>query len=153
MNILALDLGTKCGFADNLKSGVWNLKPKTTESAGLRFVKFEICLTENVRPDVVVYEEVHSHMGVDAAHVYGGLQAVLQSWCIRRGIEYQGVGVATIKKFATGHHQAKKEAMVQAAIKAFPQVHILDDNHADALWLHAYAEKTLYPTHGFLGGL
>lgn len=145
MNILALDLATKCGYASNFGSGVWDLKPRTTESAGIRYVKFEICLSEHPRPDVVVYEEVHAHMGVDAAHVYGGLQAVLQSWCIRQGIEYRGVGVATIKKFATGNHQAKKERMINAAIEAFPKINIIDDNHADALWLWQYAVTILYP--------
>ena len=138
MNILALDLGTKCGWATNDVSGTWMLKAKTTESAGQRYVNFERCLiaVHKSRPiTLVVYEEVHAHSGVEAAHVFGGLQGILQSFCIRNKIEYRGVGVQTIKKHATGNGNADKKKMLSAAIEKFKSVNVVDDNHADALWV------------------
>lgn len=141
MNILALDLGTKCGWATKEESGVWDLKPKTTESAGERYRKFRYHLERRlISPwivpfDYVVYEEVHSHAGVDAAHVFGGLQAILQCICLENKIEYRGVGVGTIKKHATGKGNAKKDDMICAAALQFKNIDIIDDNHADALWL------------------
>lgn len=150
MSILALDLGTKCGWAfthavkPNIFSGVENLKPSTHESAGQRWIKFSNFLrTNQTKWDLVVYEEVHMHIGVEAAHVYGGLVAILQSFCLERGIEYRGVGVGTIKKHATGKGNAKKDAMISAAIKMYPSINIIDDNQADALCLLHYAEHKL----------
>lgn len=146
MLILALDLGTKCGWAcSNGESGVWNLKPKSTESIGQRYVKFEQHLSiygalYDCGADLIVYEEVHAHSAVDAAHVYGALQGILQLFCINNGIEYRGVGVGSIKKHATGKGNADKEAMVKAAVTKFKSVNILDSNHADALWLLDYAQ-------------
>lgn len=147
MNVLALDLGTKCGWATNayvLSSGSWNLKAKTTESIGQRYLNFKEELKgmhHAVLFDLIVYEEVHAHAAVDAAHVYGGLQAILQTFCLENSIEYKGVGVGTIKKHATGKGNAKKDAMICAASMKWPAVNILDDNHADALWLLDYAQK------------
>ena len=144
MSILALDLGTKCGWATEEDSGVWNLKPSTHESAGERYRKFQDLL-ENLlwEIDYVVYEEVHAHIGVEAAHVYGGLVAVLQCECLKKEISYRGIGVQTIKKHATGHGNAKKDDMLIAATLKFPHINIIDDNHADALHLLDYALTAL----------
>lgn len=146
MNLLALDLGTKCGWAStNGLSGVWDLKPKTTESAGERYRKFQSHLNTFLRLNqigYVVYEEVHAHAGIDAAHIFGGLQAILQVECITLHIEYKGIGVGTIKKHATGNGHSKKDAMIMAASLKFKGTNIIDDNHADALWLLNYARKT-----------
>lgn len=139
MNILALDLGTKCGWAhSNGNSGTWLLKAKTTESAGQRYVNFERCLIGVIKGqplDLIVYEAIHAHVGVEAAHVFGGLQAILQSFCIRNKIEYRGIGVGTIKKHATGKGNAKKDEIIFAASLKFKNINVTDDNHADALWL------------------
>lgn len=151
MNILALDLGTKCGWAwsrpNHLMSGTWDLKATKFESIGQRFEKFRNHLTVIIfieKPVLVVFEEVRMHMAVDAAHAYGGYLAVLQVVCLDNKIEYRGVPVGTIKKHATGKGNAKKPDMIKAAIKLFPSVNILDDNHADALCLlHYTLENTL----------
>jgi len=147
MTILALDLGTHCGYAcSNNQSGTWTLKPKTTESAGIRYVKFNEYLSTFMRLNkvtFVVYEEVHAHAAVDAAHVFGAMQGILQLVCINRGIEYKGVGVGTIKKHATGNGHSKKDAMVASASLKFKSVNVVDDNHADALWLLDYAINTI----------
>lgn len=153
MTILALDLGTKCGWAAlydlsggeiSVESGVWNLQPSKFESAGQRFVKFKKALhTNSGLWKLVVYEEVRAHVAVDAAHIYGGLMAILQEFCIARGIEYKGVPVGTIKKYATGKGNAKKPDMILAANRLFPSINVLDDNHADALCLLAWATHNI----------
>ena len=143
MNILALDLGTKCGWATENGSGVWELKPSTHESAGERYSKFKRKL-HAILFDFVVYEEVHAHIGVEAAHVYGGLVAILQTFCLENRIEYKGVPVQTIKKHATGSGNAKKDDMIFSASMKFPKINIIDDNHADALHLLDYAQKVIF---------
>lgn len=138
--ILALDLGTTAGFAcgdaEHHISGTWSLAQSRFDGGGMRFVKFRGRLNEALnayRFEIVYYEEVRRHIGVDAAHVYGGLQAVLQSWCEENRIAYQGVPVGTIKKFATGYGNAKKERMIEAAI-AWGYCPV-DHNEADAIAL------------------
>lgn len=139
MTILALDLGTKCGHAMGLPdgavvSGVWDLSSRRFEGGGMRFLRFRQKLEEihAATPlTAVVFEEVRRHMGVDAAHVYGGLLGHLSAWCEERDIPYQGIPVGTIKRHATGKGNASKEMMIEAARRlGFNPV---DDNEADAL--------------------
>jgi Holliday junction resolvasome RuvABC endonuclease subunit len=85
----------------------------------------------------IYFEEVRRHLGVDAAHVYGGLLATLTAWCERHQIPYQGVPVGTIKRHATGKGNAGK-AEVIAAMKALGHP-VTDDNEADALALLHWA--------------
>lgn len=152
MIILALDLGTKCGFAydpllkvPDIKqfkySGVFDLTPKRHESAGMRFIHFKQSLEPFKDFELIVYEEVARHLGTHAAHIYGGLVAILQSFCIDNGIEYQGIPVGTIKKHATGKGNANKQMMIEAC-EAKLGVKPIDDNEADALWLLDYIIKT-----------
>ena len=146
MNILALDLGTKCGWATIKESGTWNFQPSKFDSAGERYHMFYKELSTTIfslRIDRVFYEEVRMHIAIDAAHVYGALMGILQLVCLEQGIPYKGVPVGTIKKFATGKGNAGKEDMVNAAIKLFPATNVVDDNHADALCLLAWALKNL----------
>lgn len=140
MNILALDLGTKCGWAYSsggvVISGVWDLKPGRFDGGGMRFVKFRSALNEIHASNPVgmcVFEEVRRHIGTDAAHVYGGLMAVVTEWCETNKVPYEGVPVQEIKKFATGSGNAKKDKVI-AAVESWGYS-VEDDNHADALAL------------------
>lgn len=144
LRVLALDLGTKCGWAANYghpSSGVWDLKPRMTESAGLRYVKFKEHLLA-AWPDFIVYEEVKYHRAVEAAQTFGGFQAILQSYCLDALIEYRGVPVSVIQKHATGRGMApkgqKKKIMYDLAVQKFKGTNVIDDNQADALWLLDY---------------
>lgn len=145
--ILCLDLGTKCGWVINGKdNGVWDLRASKFESVGRRYLNFKSTLEIAIghsEVKTIFYEEVRNHRAIDAAHVYGGLVAVLQTVALERGIEYQGVPVGTIKKHATGKGNADKEGMVRAATKLFPSVNVIDDNHADALCLYSYVTNNL----------
>ena len=82
----------------------------------------------------VGYEEVRAHKGVDAAHIYGGIVATIQTWCEENGgIPYKGVPVGTIKKFATGNGAASKASMMAAVEDRWGVEHLIDDNEADAI--------------------
>ena len=151
--ILAIDPGTNCGYAwldithatgchvtplPN-QAGVWDLSLKRHEGGGMRYLRVRKYLAE-VEPSVVLYEEVASHKGTAAAHVYGGIVSQIQVYCEERDpkIPYTGVPVGTIKKRATGKGNANKDAMMAAATSNFcknDDPPIEDDNIADALWL------------------
>ena len=146
MNILALDCGTKTGYATNLLngegSGVVDFKPKARESGGMRFLRFASWLSEMfdlVKPDLVIYEMPHNRGG-SATEILNGMVAIVQKECASRDIEYTTVHSATLKKFATGSGRAGKEDMIHKAIEVFNK-RILDDNEADALWLLEYAKE------------
>lgn len=140
MAILTLDLGTNTGWCVHAgganASGTWDFKGRRHEGGGMRYLRFRGALRElhvNTPIKYVAYEEVRRHAGTDAAHVYGGLLAVLTAWCEEYGVAYVGIPVGTIKKFATGKGNADKAAMVAAARGwGFAPG---DDNEADAIAL------------------
>ena len=146
--ILTLDLGTITGWALQsakglITSGTVSFKPSRFEGGGMRYLRFERWLSETLFPldwiDAVYFEEVRRHLGVDAAHAYGGFLAHLTAWCEHHEIPYQGVPVGTLKQFTTGKGNAPKEAMIKAmqALGHAPT----DDNEADALALLHWAIK------------
>ena len=144
LTILALDLGTPLGWALRLSgqavSGTESFKVGRFEGGGMRYLRFVRWLDDLWRfagPQVVYFEEVRRHRGVDAAHAYGGFLAQLTAWCERCGVPYQGVPVGTIKKFATGKGNADKAAMIAAMVARGHAP--ADDNEADALALMHWA--------------
>lgn len=146
MNILAIDLGTTTGWAlmaqGHINSGSKSFKPQRFEGGGMRYLRFKRWLTEIKNSvdtiEAVYFEEVRRHLGVDAAHAYGGFLATLTAWCEHHQIPYSGVPVGTIKKFATGRGNASKNEMIKAAWK-LTEVFPVDDNEADAIHLLRYA--------------
>ena len=140
--VLGLDLGTKCGWAlldgKKLTSGTWDLSAKKDEPSGQRFTNFWDELQRIGAVDDVYHESVARHLGVRAAHVYGGFVAILEHWCRSwhtRAIPMHGIPVGTVKKHATGKGNAKKPAMISAAQEKWPKQKVKDDNQADALWI------------------
>ncbi|MEN8739997.1 MAG: hypothetical protein ABF308_09505 [Phaeobacter gallaeciensis] len=147
--MLALDLGTTTGWAirdfDGLiTSGTVSFKPSRYDGGGMRYLRFTNWLTELDRLsgpiEAIYYEEVRRHAGTDAAHVFGGLLAVLTSWGELRGVPYQGVPVGTIKKHASGKGNAPKQAMIDAARQR--GFNPADDNEADAIAILLWALET-----------
>ena len=143
---LALDLGTHTGWAlhssDSLITcGTQHFAPHRFEGGGMRYLRFKHWLGDmHATPiEALFFEEVRRHVGVDAAHAYGGFLATLTAWCEHRRIPYQGVPVGTIKKHATGKGNAGKQAVLDA-MRA--QGHTpCDDNAADALALLLWARE------------
>lgn len=154
---LALDLGTITGFAWSASpgavvSGTWDFRPKKYEGAGMRYVRFHNALDnlhKRIPVKIIWFEAVRRHLGVDAAHVYGGLMGHLESWCERNGVPYKGVSVGTIKKAWTGNGAASKKAMIAEAVRRGFEPD--DDNEADALailWMNcreAFVEAIVPP--------
>ena len=137
--ILALDLGTKSGWAVGAKSveasGTWNMTPRRFDGGGMRYLRFRAHLTEIKAHGVsrVYFEEVRRHSSTDAAHVYGGLMATLTAWCEEHSIPYAGVSVGRIKKFWTGKGNASKDDMLlEASVRG---ITVGDDNECDAIAL------------------
>jgi crossover junction endodeoxyribonuclease RuvC len=160
-NILALDLGTNTGWAllqqnrlDDIQqhrlwagdkanylvtSGTISFKNDRFQGGGMRYLRFLNWLAEIHQRSggltSVYFEEVRRHLGVDAAHVYGGFLATLTAWCeaMPHGLPYQGVPVSYIKRQVTGKGNASKQEVIEAvrALGYHPQ----DDNEADAIAL------------------
>jgi len=144
--ILALDLGTTTGWAvrsadGTVASGTISFQPGRFEGGGMRYLRFKRWLTEvkNLAGglDAIYFEEVRQHMGVDAAHAYGGFMGQLTAWCEHHEIPYQGVPVGTIKKHVTGKGNAGKAAVI-AAVRDLGYAPA-DDNEADAIALLMWA--------------
>lgn len=143
MSILALDLGTKTGWAHtttygDIVFGTMDFSTKRHHGSGMRFLRFKRWLTEIKQSGVteVYFEEVRNHKGINAAHVYGGFMATLTAWCEHHGIPYSSVPVGTIKRNATGKGNASKEMMIVSAKEKGYDV--TDDNEADAIHLLMY---------------
>ena len=154
--ILALDLGTTTGWAlrsanGPVAHGFVSFKSQRFEGGGMRYLRFGRWLADMLALSgsqtgaqanltgigAIHFEEVRRHLGVDAAHVYGGLLATLTAWCEHHQIPYQGVPVGTIKRHATGKGNAGKTEVI-AAMKALGHP-VTDDNEADALALLHWA--------------
>lgn len=149
--VFALDLGSKVGWAmqsnqGQVHSGVEESfgRANRFEGGGMRFVRFEEWLVQNVmghRPRLVAFEEVRGHKGVDAAHIYGGMLAVLTKLLEQRQIPYMGVPVGVIKRYWSGKGNAPKDVMIRIARER--GFNPKDDNEADALailhWAITYA--------------
>lgn len=149
MRILALDLGTKTGWAfgttkdsDRVYSGVQDFSLKRGESPGMRLLNFDKWVYEILtkhKPKMVAYEMPHQRGGY-ATQLLLGMLGILHVACTKAGIEYSSVHSATLKKFATGSGRASKEDMISVAILKFDR-EIIDDNEADALHILGWARS------------
>ncbi|MGE8691108.1 MAG: hypothetical protein ACN6PJ_28450 [Achromobacter sp.] len=139
VNILALDLGTKLGWAmlprgGQITHGTESFAPRKSWSPGQRWQRFRSFLHEVVarhNVHVIAYEDVKRHVGTDAAHAYGAFLALTELVADSHRVRLVPVGVGTIKKHWTGKGNADKGAMLaQARARGFrPET----DNDADAL--------------------
>ena len=147
--VLTLDLGTQTGWACRSASGVVssgtiNFKPGRYQGGGMRYLRFNQWLTDLLAVagpvEALYFEEVRRHLGVDAAHAYGGFLGHLTAICEQQGIAYAGVPVGTIKRHVTGKGNANKAKVIQAVrlLGYYPT----DDNEADALALMHWAIDT-----------
>jgi len=145
--ILAFDIGTDMGWTCRFDktgkhiSGEWDLSGNRFEGGGMRFLKFKSELKKildlNGPPRFITYEEVRGHLGTDAAHIYGGFQAILTDYCEEEGIPYNAYPVGTVKKFATGKGNASKKKMVKAANEKWDKKFTVknNENEVDARWV------------------
>ena len=143
MKILALDPATITGYASDLVSGTQDCSTRPNESKGLRIIRFVKFLNETidvVKPDIIVYEKPGGR-NYNALRVHSQLESQIIEICEERKIEYKGYSAGEIKKHATGKGNSKKPLMVSSAKEKWPEINIIDDNHADGLWLYDLAKK------------
>lgn len=137
MKILAIDQATKTGWATDTSSGVWDLKVNRGESEGMRVVRFKARVREIIDLEgieLVVYERPAGRFK-SSIMVSSEMVGVLKDLCIEKGVDLACYSAGEIKKHATGKGNSNKDAMISAAKEKWPGVDIVDDNHADALWL------------------
>lgn len=147
VTILALDLGTKCGYAlrnrdGQIIHGTEAFTPRKSWTPGQRWQRFRSWLSEIVvthKVNAIVYEDVRRHIGTDAAHAYGAFLALMELAADSHRITLAPVGVGVIKKHWTGRGNAKKDEMLaEAKRRGFrPET----DNDADALAILDWAIK------------
>ncbi|WP_148316783.1 RuvC family protein [Achromobacter xylosoxidans] len=145
VNILALDLGTKLGWAllprgGQIAHGTESFAPRKSWSPGQRWQRFRTFLHEVVsrhNVHLIAYEDVKRHIGTDAAHAYGAFLALTELVADSHRARLAPVGVGTIKKHWTGKGNADKAAMLaEARARGFrPE----SDNDADALAILSWA--------------
>jgi len=147
--ILAVDLGTTTGWAmappdGAVVSGTVSFRPTRYDGGGMRYLRFRAWLngiaedTPAIR--AIYFEEVRRHLGTDAAHVHGGLLAILTAWCEERSIAYQGVPVGTIKRHIAGKGNANKAVVIEAVrARGYSAT---DSNEADAIAILLWAIET-----------
>ncbi len=147
LKCLAIDPASACGWAhSDGASGVWDFSVRPDESGGMRLLRFRAKLEEirdSVGVDIVFFEASRNLKYGNAVRLAAELQGTLKVWCEDNKIEYIGYSPGEIKKFAVGKGNAGKEPMMQAARERWPDVNIIDDNHADALWILAFGQSRL----------
>lgn len=143
---VGIDPATKCGWAveneygEVIFSGTWNLSRRAGDGAGMIYVRFSTLFTELLdsladgSAIVVAYEQQINRFA-GAAAIGAGIIAQLQFVCEKRGVPYTGATYSVIKKHATGSGRASKVDMMDKAARRWKNVCIIDDNHADAIWI------------------
>ncbi len=148
MNVLAVDIATKTGWATNINrtSGVQVFDVKRGESPGMRFLRCRGWLSEMLSLlggiDVIAYEQAH-HRGGAATACCVGLVSTVQAFAAEHGIELMAVHTGELKRWATGKGNAGKPAMIEAARAR--GWHSVDDNGADAQLLLEFTQQQLLP--------
>jgi len=147
-NILALDQATKTGWAHTCgASGVWDFKIRKDESSGMRLIRFRGKILEIMNSagvDIIAFETPSVACGVkaniDGLKLGTKLQAVIEQIAVEYpAIEHVGFNSQEIKTHALQDEpkgtKRDKESMVRVAKRKWPGLEIIDDNHADALWI------------------
>lgn len=149
MNLLALDLASKTGWASwtgQLESGVQAFDVRRGESPGMRYLRFRRWLEDMaqlVAPELVIYEQPFLMRSGHAAEIALGLATRVQELCALRAIEHQAINGSRLKKWTTGRGNAGKPEMMAAV--AYKWKTVTDDNEADAIALLYYARAELVP--------
>lgn len=146
MKILALDIATTSGYSSSTgESGTFNCSFKKGESGSIRLLRFRNKVNELldlIQPEIVAYERSagrNTHSIKTQSEMIGVLTIMLED----RNIQYASYSPSEVKKFFTGKGNASKDDMVKTAKKKFPEIEIIDDNHADSLAILELAQSDL----------
>ena len=172
-SILALDLGTRCGWAllhdGREESGVQTFDIRRGESPGMRYVFFNRWLAQMVEPlleacarghlVILAYEQTHQRGGA-ATEVAAGFATRVQEYAARYQLQHVALHTATLKKWTTGNGRAGKPEMLEAITRrgwlparadpTKPETYdeALTDDEADALALLHYVEAEIIGRRG-----
>ena len=143
MNVLALDLATKTGWAciveGCFESGVMDFGFRKKKEKGDILLQFRKWLHGfHAENDLgrIVCERSHFR-GWDATLLCVGLLTEVMAFCFQMNIAYSDVHTGTLKKWSCGNGKATKLDMMKAAcMKGWNPI---DDNEADACMLLEYA--------------
>lgn len=155
--ILALDLGTRTGYAHNtgvvIEVGTWVwAKPKEITAWGKsrltrrddpRVTRFCEMLSGLPAFDIVCYEDVQFSTTTYATQLWASLRASV--WLCSKRTHIECVPVGSLKLFATGHGAATKSMMNVALKQKHPFLWTpeLDENAVDAAWVFLWATHNL----------
>lgn len=140
MKILALDPAATTGYCTSTASGIWDLKPKSYESNGMKFIKMKSSIHEIVKAEgitFIVYEKPGGRH-YNGLRSHANFEGVIVSYCEENNLDYKDYSASEIKKFATGKGNCNKEAMIKACEETY-NFKPMDDNHADAVHLYNLA--------------
>jgi Holliday junction resolvasome RuvABC endonuclease subunit len=134
--VLSLDPATNTGWVLTrytsgeqplvFNHGTYEMKQHRFEGGGMRHLRFRRWLTEllhDAQPELVVFEEVPSHRGVHAAHLYGGITTNIMQTCDELGFTYAGVPVGTWKRLGIGAGNASKDVVRQVFLTLETTIH------------------------------
>jgi Holliday junction resolvasome RuvABC endonuclease subunit len=150
MNLAAFDQATKCGVAyekigENYKVELWDLKAKSKESQGMKWIRFESQLRKFLKNNdikILAYE-LPSGRNINPIIHSSKLICIIEKVCVELNIEYIEFSASEIKKFATGNGIAGKPLMIEFA-KELWGYEGKDDNEADAIHiLHLLKSKII----------
>lgn len=163
MDVLGIDLGTNTGYCYNhggqITCGTWTLatskevsawgKTRQRRTGDPRIDRLCDKIDNLGYFDIVAFEDVQFGSSTYQTQLWASLRASV--WlCARAGVAIECVPVGTLKKFATGHGGATKEAMLKAMKRDNPEFFTpnfpLDDNAIDAYFVWKWATKTLART-------
>lgn len=153
--ILALDLGTTAGWAlvapsgVVFSSGIWRLPAARPSQAYRELADYLAAAVagwpgRDVRSvELVAYEAVpaQAHAGGDAAHRWGGFEALVLAECERTRTRYLGVGIARWKRAAGLRSGSGPAAALAAARARWPGVAFASADEAVARWVGVAAAE------------
>jgi Holliday junction resolvasome RuvABC endonuclease subunit len=167
MKVLALDLGTKTGwaFGDTAaapSAGTWTLATASQirlwgkNRLRRRLDPRVILLLQKVGdvmhggsftpPDVVIFEDVQFASSTYQVQLWASLRAAVWIACYNNGVPLVDcVPTGTLKLFAAGHGGATKPMMEAALYRKYPEYRKFgcDDNGVDAIWLWHWARERI----------
>jgi Holliday junction resolvasome RuvABC endonuclease subunit len=142
MKILAIDPAATAGWCTQSASGIWNLKPKSYESNGMKFIKMRAAIDEIVKAEGITFIAYEKPSGrhFNGIRSHANFEGIIVAYCEEHGIDYKDFAAKEIKKFATGNGNAGKPLMISSCKEKYG-FDPLDDNHADAKHLYEYAKS------------
>jgi hypothetical protein len=109
------------------------------------FVTFRRLLKEKFdfsKYDEIYYEHVNRHIGVIAAHMYGGYMAILAEACIEHAKPMLKIEVKHLKRYFADHGLATKQNMFDTCVDE--GFNPYDENEADAIAMGMYVIEKVW---------